>query len=206
MAKRPRRPSAKGPRLRVHRAAPSSPPGSKQPGASKPAKAARPGKPLVALSLDELESVAAVRELFWSNVMREMLVSLATAANDKNGPQVFDGRLAVVTSLGERIPIADVKPVMNFGVNDAGLGRQLSAMLQCTVFQIRTPGGEVYTLPVHEIRGFHSMSEELMQRVESSAPSPEAEGEQPFGFAAFTSLARGIRDTPLPQAPSEPGE
>jgi len=181
--------------------APARPAPTGKAAAKQPAKrAARP------LTLDDLESIASVRELFWSNVIREMLVSLATAHANKDGNDIFDGRLAVVTSLGERIPIADVKPVMNYGVNDAGLGRQLSAMLQCTVFQIITPAGEVYTLPVHEIRGFHSMSEELLRQIEAAAPKPESEGEQPFGFAAFTSLSRGIRDSPLPEAPNDPGE
>lgn len=205
MAKRPRRPNAKGPRVRTHRGV--VPPA--RPASGKPAKSSAKGGGIPkGLTLDDLESVASVRELFWSNIIRELLVSLATASADESNADksVFDGRLAVVTSLGERIPIADVKPIMGFGVNDAGLGKQLSAMLQCTVFQIRTPAGDVYTLPVHEIRGFHAMTEELLRQVETTTPGKDGEDEKPFGFAAFTSISRGIRDLPIQPAPTEPGE
>lgn len=205
MAKRPRRPNAKGPRVRTHRGV--VPPARTPTG--KPAKPpAKAGVIPKGMTLDDLESIASVRELFWSNIIRELLVSLATASADESNADksVFDGRLAVVTSLGDRIPIGNVKPIMGFGVNDAGLGKQLSSMLQCTVFQIRTPGGDVYTLPVHEIRGFHAMTEELLRQVETTTPGRDGDDDKPFGFAAFTSIARGIRDLPIQPAPTEPGE
>jgi hypothetical protein len=78
-------------------------------------------------------------------------------------------------------------------------------MLQGTVFQIVTPAGDVYTLPLHEIRGLHALSEGIMNALEQSTGEPDKPS-QPFGFAAFTSLARGVNDTPLGPAPNDPGE
>ncbi len=204
MAKRPRRPNAKGPRVRTHRGAVSP----ARPSGGKPQKNCKSEPLPKGMTLEDLQSVASVRELFWTNVIRELLVSLATAAADESNQDrsVFDGRLAIVTTRGERIPIANVKPIMGFGVNDSGLGKKLSAMLQCTVFQILTPAGDVYTLPVHEIRGFHAMSEDLLRQIEAPTPGRDGEEDKPFGFAAFTSIARGIPDLPLPPAPMEPGE
>ena len=109
---------------------------------------------------------------------------------------LFDGRTAVITRLGQRIPIADVYPVFACSVPSASEhDRMLSADVQCSVFQIRTPSGEVYTLPVHEIVAVHALSEALVKRLEEAAAEAfdkeqEGENHQPFGFAAFTSLAR----------------
>jgi hypothetical protein len=153
------------------------------------------------------------RELFWQNVMREILNSLAAAAHSSGrlsptpsgaamsvGPveQMFDGRMAVVTRLGQRIPIADVFPVFACSVRTSQADRMLAADVQCTVFQIRTPGGEVYTLPIHEIVAFHSLSEELLRQMEAAAATVAGEDEGgveglPFGFGAFTSLAKSER-------------
>jgi hypothetical protein len=181
-----------------------------------------------------------MRELFWQNVMREMLTSLsvlsmqrpnedqvkaAAPANptttDNSGaiqpandqafdPSLFDGRLAVVTRANERIPIASVFPLFACGINTPGT-RSLSAAVECTVFQIRTPDGHVFTLPLHEIRGFHALSEEVMERMERAAAKRAARREAdddapPFGFAAFTSLARGLPSLPLEPPPSHPTE
>ncbi len=151
----------------------------------------------------------AQRELFWHNVVREMLTSLSVMAlrrgsepydpeAEKAYRETFDGRLAVVTDLGVRVPIAEVHPVFACSVPGSEAERQLSNAVQCSVFQIRTPTGEVHTLPVHEIRSIHALSEELMQQLERAAmrAQEQSEGEEsrPFGFAAFTSLARDSAD------------
>ena len=84
--------------------------------------------------------------------------------------------------------------------------RGLSIALECTVFQISTPDGHVYTLPLHEIRAFHALTPELMRRLERTARrrrgpirGDEGEDAQPFGFAAFTSL---MQPPPRPQEPA----
>ena len=189
------------------------------------------------------------RELFWNNVIRDILMSLSVMklelaeavarekaraeraerrrlkalAGEKGGerglPTVsgsvrdernrevaaheeepdehvppFDGRLAIITSHGVRIVIEDVYPLFACSVPGTDLGRELSTDVQCSVFQIRTPKGEIYTLPVHEIRSFHSLSAELMERIERRASRQrDRDGmptEVPFGLAAYTSLAR----------------
>lgn len=167
------------------------------------------------------ETVAA-RTLFWHNVMREILTSLSVEsmrrprldardlaehagepepaqASDDPAGALFDGRLAILTHAGERIPIAEVHPILSCGINTSDAHRKLSMAVECTVFQIRTPMGEIFTLPLHEIRGFHAVSPELMARFEQSAMdrgnSADGETAEPFGFAAFTSLAR---NTPHP--------
>src|SRR5262249_26023688 len=130
--------------------------------------------------------VLAARELFWHNVMREILTSLSMVSASGSAPpatspasasapeppahraraggtdqrrrQLFNGRLAVLTKGGERIPIAEVFPLLACGIPTADTERELSIAVECTVFQVRTPGGEVYTLPLHEIRGFHALT------------------------------------------------
>lgn len=179
--------------------------------------------------------VGELRELFWQNVIREMLTSLSMASmqidarhkaeeispgsviidtpdgtitqglgtDEDDGDiededDLFDGRLAVITSLGNRIPIADVHPLFACGITGNDDERSLATAVECTVFQIRTPPGEVYTLPLSEIRGFHSLSPELVERLQRQAEAqlnhlsggPDEENQQPFGFAAFTSLSR----------------
>lgn len=160
-----------------------------------------------------MQHIAHARELFWNNVMREILMALSvastrrpehepspgpeTAAGEKDGDaeptlaDPLDGRLAIVTSGGERIPIADVYPLFACGIPGTPAERALSVAVECTVFQIRTPDGEVYTVPLHEIRGFHALSESLMRELAQAAQSVQTDGSsEPFGFAAFTSLAR----------------
>jgi hypothetical protein len=146
-----------------------------------------------------LEGVTVARELFWQNVMREILTSLSVLSGAQTDGQpvveddLFDGRLAIITQLGQRVPIAAVFPLFACGIDTSDLDRELSMAVECTVFQIRTPGGEVFTLPLHEMRAFHSLSEELLERIrKESAEVGEAQpGEhEPFGFAAYTSLAR----------------
>lgn len=148
------------------------------------------------------------REMLWHNVIREMLtaLSLETAQADAQGKiRVLDGRIAIVNFRGERIPIAAIRPLISFGVGNTAEERRLSMMLQGTVFQIVTPAGDVYTLPLHEIRGLHALSEGIMNALEHSSGESD-QPSQPFGFAAFTSLARGVNDTPIGPAPDEPGE
>ncbi len=155
-----------------------------------------------------IEGVTAARELFWQNVIREMLTSLSVlcASRDKDKSvaavdaaglpvpvkgDLFDGRLAVVTSLGQRIPIAAVSPLFACGIQTSDADRALSMAVECTVFQINTPGGEVFTIPLHEIRGFHSLSEELIDQLKDASTTSADSGQtEPFGFAAYTSLAR----------------
>ena len=156
------------------------------------------------------------REMFWQNVTREMLTSLAmqrarllgfaetqrrqfiAQGNPDPGPikdlPGFDGRVAVVTRHGDRIPISDITPLFACSIGGSSQARALSEDVQCTVFQIRTPSGEVYTFPVHEIRGVHALSEEAMQSMKDEAQGGDegANGEVPFGFAAFTSLSREL--------------
>jgi hypothetical protein len=110
----------------------------------------------------------------------------------------LDGRMAVLTRGGERIPIADVRPLLACSVPGTDAERALSIDVQCTIFQIVAPSGEVFTLPLHEIRAIHAISEDLMARLARAAHQQDAQSgrpgddpdAKPFGFAAFTSLAR----------------
>ncbi|MEM9372669.1 MAG: hypothetical protein AAGA55_03415 [Planctomycetota bacterium] len=150
------------------------------------------------------------RDVFWQNVTREVLMAMAAEAAANTGrisatpkgaanspspvADLFDGRMGIITTLGQRIPIADVIPV--FAVSRPGCpeDRLRSNDVQCTVFRISTPGGESYTLPIHHIAGIHSMSDALANQLESAARAMEGRDDQgnrlPFGFAAYTSLAR----------------
>lgn len=113
-----------------------------------------------------------------------------------SGLPPFDGRMGVVTTHGVRIGIADVYPLFACTIGETNLERALSEDVQCSVFQIRSPQGEVFTLPVHEIRSFHSLSEELMAQIASAGSGEDEEGTRtsvPFGFGAFTSLARAAK-------------
>lgn len=166
---------------------------------------------------------AQVRELFWHNVVREMLTNLSALSlrrstlpgveqqvidtpegsiqtADASDADLFDGRLAVVTSLGHRVPIADVHPLFACSINTDEASRALSADVQCTVFRIRTPNGETYTLPLHEIRAVHSIEPELLERLEQSAEgeTDRDRPDRPFGFAAFTGTRRETSDPYYP--------
>lgn len=157
------------------------------------------------------------RELFWNNVIREILTALSTLGvirNENEAPadgtknaegasDPLDGRLAVVTATGERIPIAEVYPLFACGIPGTEAERALSVAVECTVFQIRTPAGEVYTLPLHEVRGFHALSEELMKQLEDAAGASGSRSGEPFGFAAFTSLSRSQTLSPDASMPNE---
>lgn len=226
-----------------------------------------PGLPGCEQGALEPRQVTAMRELFWQNVIREMLTSLSmicalrpspasiaipdedeshdqstldpapvetsfTSTNTDIDPpiettthlsaaptsdpdrtsfdqELFDGRLAIITRRGERIPIADVFPLFACGI-ETPRERVMSLALECTVFQIRTPLGEVYTLPLHEIATFHALSPEMMRRLSAMARKrQEAETgqsgvQQPFGFAAFTSTSREMAPPPGQTEPEPP--
>jgi hypothetical protein len=180
---------------------------------------------------ESLSHTLQARQLFWNNVIREILSSLAAIAAQSEAPpevaaagggdqpypvipgvdtrselpSIFDGRLGLILTSGQRIPIAHLRPVFAIGITDSPAHRWLSAAVEGTVYEITTPEGEVLTIPIHEIRAFHSLNEELLERLRASARTQQqgdAEQEQPFGFAAFTSLARGRTDPETPDAVS----
>ncbi len=147
------------------------------------------------------------RDVFWSNVVREILMALATSAAHASGRlstgpaganasptpvgDLFDGRMGVITSLGQRIPIADIVPVFSCSMDGGDANRSRSSDVQCTIFKINTPTGESYTLPISQIIGVHSMSDSLMDELEeSSMEEGDVENRVPFGFGAYTSLAQ----------------
>ncbi len=162
----------------------------------------------VPLSMDPRETKL-LREMLWQNLVREMLTTLSfeTAQADAQGrQQKLDGRLTLITFRGERIPIAAVRPLVTFGVARSAEEKKLSMMMEGSVFQVVTPDGDVFTLPLHEIRGMHAISEAVMQQIQAEAESATNKKPEPFGFAAFTSLAHGIKERPIPRAPDEPAE
>ena len=147
------------------------------------------------------------RDVFWSNVVREILMALASAAAASSGrldigpaaanastspvDDLFDGRMGLITTLGQRIPIADITPVFACSMPSCDADRSRSADVQCTVFRVSTPTGESYTLPISQIIGVHSISESLMDQLEFDEEEGESEeGRVPFGFGAYTSLAQ----------------
>lgn len=166
--------------------------------------------------------VQARRDVFWQNVTREVLMAMAAAAAANTGrvsptpkgaasspspvSDMFDGRMGIITTLGQRIPIADVIPV--FAVSRPGCpeDRARSNDVQCSVFRISTPSGESYTLPIHHITGVHSMSDALANQLEAAARQMEETDETgtalPFGFAAYTSLARSEAEAASGSQPS----
>lgn len=112
---------------------------------------------------------------------------------------MFDGRVGVMTTLGQRIPIADVYPVFSCSSTAPDADRSLAEDVQCTIFRIKTPTGESYTLPISQIVGVHSLSDELVQELERQSqkqnePGDDNDDRTPFGFAAYTSLARSERE------------
>jgi hypothetical protein len=168
---------------------------------------ARRGSASPGAALADLKAVATARQVFWSNVMREILVSLCVAsarqaqhaatsgaslvpAGAEDPSKIFDGRLAVITSWGLRLSLAAIEPVL--GSAPSGGKTPMQQAIECTVFQLRTTDGDVWTLPLHEIRAFHALTEELMQELARAAGAEEGgeEESQPFGFKAFTSLSR----------------
>lgn len=154
---------------------------------------------------DAADQVLRTRELFWHNVVQEVLTALSVLHAKRTegdtggaGGDIFDGRIAVITAQGARVPIGSVQPLFACGVMTSTESRALSAEVECTVFQIETPEGQSFTLPLHEIRAVHALSPDLMEQIRQASPDGEGEGEgespMPFGFAAFTSLARARRE------------
>ncbi|MCA9302894.1 MAG: hypothetical protein KC996_02100 [Phycisphaerales bacterium] len=167
------------------------------------------------------------RDVFWNNVVRDILMAMATAAASSSGrlqptvtgaeastsplDQMFDGRVGVMTTLGQRIPIADLYPVFSCSSTDPDADRSLAADVQCTIFRIKTPTGESYTLPISQIVGVHSLSDELVNELERQSQIQESVDTEridraPFGFAAYTSLARSERNERGPEQPESPKE
>lgn len=141
------------------------------------------------------ESIAATRTLFWHNVVREMLNDLSLLCQMK--PELFDGRFGIVTHQGVRVGIKTIFPLFACsvpGVGESSWEREASIAVQCTVFRIATPDGEIYTLPVHEVAAVHAMTPELIEQLaKAEAETEEAQDpkeSRPFGLAAFTSLPR----------------
>jgi len=159
------------------------------------------------------------RDVFWQNVCREILMGLAGAAAESSGrletgpaaaessvspaSELFDGRMGVITTLGQRIPIADVVPVFSCSMDAQDGDRSLSNDVQCTIFRLKTPTGETYTLPLSQIAGVHTLSPSLVEKIEDQQSSEK--DKQPFGFAAYTSTARSERLAELEHGP-ESGE
>lgn len=161
--------------------------------------------------------VQARRDVFWQNVCREILMSLAAAAAQSSGrlgtgpsdaesstspvSELFDGRMGVITTLGQRIPIADVTVVFSCSFPGNELDRSISADVQCTIFRITTPTGETYTLPVSQVIGIHSVSNSLIEQMDDQNESDD--DKVPFGFGAYTSLARSERAQQKATQPDE---
>ena len=169
--------------------------------------------------------VQARRDQFWSNVVRDSLMAMASAAasssarlsptpsaaqhSSKPIDDLFDGRMGIITTLGQRIPIADIFPVFACSAVGTQEDRVRSADVQCTVFRITTPTGETYTLPISQIIGIHSLSEELVRQLEAASEelqdgNPEDSERLPFGFAAYTELSRSEAESKAKT--KEPGE
>lgn len=159
-----------------------------------------------AVDLDPAQ-LEAIRQVFWHNVVREMLSGLTAVAEKR--PELMDGRFAVLTHGGERIPIARVEPVFAYTVRGTSAERRASAAVQLTVFRVSTPDGEVFTLPVQEVRGFHELTPELLARIQQiEDEQSKAAGEEeprPFGFAAFQALPKPAPSIMMP-VPSDPQE
>ena len=111
----------------------------------------------------------ALRELYWQNVVAQMLSTLSVFSiteppEDKpedeetiEPNEMLDGRFAVVTTTGTRIPIAEVNPLFACSINSAPAEvRQLAHDVQCSIFRIRTPTGEMYTLPIQAFAAGHT--------------------------------------------------
>jgi hypothetical protein len=143
--------------------------------------------------LQDPRVVAHTRTLFWQNVVREMLNDLSIMCQTR--PDLFDGRFGIVTNQGVRVGIKHIFPLFACSIPGTNWEREASVAVQCTVFRIATPDGEIYTLPVHEVAAVHSMTPELIEQMAKA--EREAEGEEdgetekrPFGLAAFTALPK----------------
>ncbi len=152
------------------------------------------------------------RDVFWNNVVREILMALSSAAAASSGrlgtgpsaaqsstspvDELFDGRMGLITTLGQRIPIAAIMPVFSCSMPAGDADKSRSNDVQCTVYRVTTPTGESYTLPISQIIGVHSLSDSLVEQLERAEVPQEVPEEDrvPFGFAAYTSLAQSEDD------------
>lgn len=159
-----------------------------------PIKRRKAGPAPTTLSADQ---VLRTRDLYWQNVLREMLNGLSVMS--LNQPELFDGRFAVLTHAGERIAVGSIFPLFACSIPGTPWELEASVAVQCTVFRIVTPEGEVYTLPVHEVRGLHSLTPQLVEQLQNAAEREAGqagsddgesgeESPRPFGLAAFTSM------------------
>jgi hypothetical protein len=130
-----------------------------------------------------------LRSLFWTNFLREMLTSISATLTASSVPVQLDGRIALLTNHGERIPVAEVHPLFACSVPGSNVDRDLSAAVQCSIFRVVTPQGDAFTLPISEIRGVHALTEELQKQIEAEM-NIDSTSEAPFGFAAYTQTAR----------------
>jgi hypothetical protein len=143
-----------------------------------------------------------LREMMSGFVVASMKLHAHSQPNQTNPPppptpeelSLLDGRVGLITRRGNRIPIASIFPVFSATSGKTARQRAISAAVEGTVLQVITPAGEVYTLPLHEVRGFHALSEDLMKQLEGIDNTEGPDHGAPFGFAAFTSLARSDED------------
>lgn len=145
--------------------------------------------------VEPIDRLADTRSLFWQNVVREMLLTFPMLV--QHHPEAADGRIGVLTRSGERIPLAGAEPLFPCSIA-APEAQALCIAVQATVFNLRTPSGEVFTLPVSEIRGMHTLTDEALRSMEDEAKrmtTGDAQSAEPFGFAAFTSLNRPRHDS-----------
>jgi hypothetical protein len=109
-------------------------------------------------------------------------------------PDLFDGRFGIVTNQGVRVGIKNIFPLFACSIPGTTWERESSVAVQCTVFRIATPDGEIYTLPVHEVAAVHSMTPELLEQMAKAERDSEGDSDdtekRPFGLAAFTALPR----------------
>jgi hypothetical protein len=124
-----------------------------------------------------------LRTLFWHNVARELLSSMA--AHQAQSGEDFAGRFGIILATGERVSISEVHPLFACGVPGTDSERELSIAVECTVFRVITPEGESLTFPLHEVRAIHALTDELAREIEKSQ-KPDT---TPFGFAAFAAMA-----------------
>lgn len=162
------------------------------------------------------ERTLATQTLFWHNVAREMLTALSAMSMNQTDRSELDGRIAILTQAGERVPIAAISPLFACGVPTGDMERDLSIAVECSVFRVTTPAGEVFTIPLHQVRAIHALSDELVQELEALQRGQRGEGtpgNEPFGFAAFRSLTQQSRPAqrdpasptaPVPLAPEPP--
>ena len=129
----------------------------------------------------------AARALFWENAVRETLTSLMHVKPHQ--PELFDGRIAILTHAGERIPIADISPMFACSILGSHQAEQdAQAAVALTVFLVSTPAGELFTLPIQEIRALHTVTPDLLKQIEQQVlQGDDTEAPRhPFGLAART--------------------